>query len=62
MDGIHDLPLFVFSCILLNITPGQDSMYIIGRSLAQGKPAGLMSVLGIMTGVLIHTLMAALGL
>jgi RhtB (resistance to homoserine/threonine) family protein len=62
MAGIHDLPLFVLSCILLNITPGQDSMYIIGRSMAQGKQAGIVSVLGIMTGVLIHTLLAALGL
>lgn len=62
MFGIHDFPLFVASCILLNITPGQDTMYIIGRSMAQGRQAGIMSVLGIMTGVLVHTLLAALGL
>ena len=62
MLGIHDFPLFVFSCILLNITPGQDTMYILGRSVAQGRQAGVMSVLGIMTGVLVHTLLAALGL
>jgi threonine/homoserine/homoserine lactone efflux protein len=62
MLGIHDFPLFVISCILLNITPGQDTMYILGRSVAQGRQAGVMSVLGIMTGVLVHTLLAALGL
>ena len=62
MFGIHDFPLFVFSCILLNVTPGQDTMYIIGRSVAQGRQAGVMSVMGIMTGVLVHTLLAALGL
>lgn len=62
MLGIHDFPLYVFSCILLNLTPGQDTMYIIGRSLAQGKRAGIVSVLGIMTGVWVHTLLAALGL
>lgn len=62
MLGIHDFPLFVTSCILLNLTPGQDTMYIIGRSIAQGRRAGLMSMLGIMTGVLVHTLLAALGL
>ena len=62
MLGIHDFPLFVISCILLNITPGQDTMYIFGRSVAQGRQAGVMSVLGIMTGVLVHTLLAALGL
>ncbi|BBO70647.1 lysine transporter LysE [Desulfosarcina alkanivorans] len=62
MFGIHDFPLFLISCILLNITPGQDTLYIIGRSVAQGRQAGVMSVLGIMTGVLVHTLLAALGL
>jgi RhtB (resistance to homoserine/threonine) family protein len=62
MFGIENLPLFLFSCVLLNITPGQDSMYIIGRSVAQGRSAGIFSVLGIMSGVLIHTLFAALGL
>ena len=62
MFGIENLSLFLFSCVLLNITPGQVSMYIIGRSVAQGRSAGIFSVLGIMTGVLIHTLFAALGL
>jgi threonine/homoserine/homoserine lactone efflux protein len=62
MFGIHDFPLYILACILLNITPGQDTMYIVGRSVSQGKRAGVMSVLGIMTGVLVHTLLAALGL
>ncbi|BBO85119.1 lysine transporter LysE [Desulfosarcina ovata subsp. sediminis] len=62
MFGIHDLPLFIISCILLNLTPGQDTLYIIGRSVAQGRTAGIVSVIGIMTGVLVHTLLAALGL
>ena len=62
MIGVHSLPLFVASCILLNLTPGQDTMYIIGRSLAQGRKAGVLSVMGIMCGVLVHTLLAAFGL
>ena len=62
MFGIHDFSLFVLTGILLNISPGQDTLYILGRSVAQGKQAGVMSVLGIMTGVLVHTLLAALGL
>ena len=62
MIAIHNLPLFVVSCLLLNLTPGQDTMYIIGRSLAQGRRAGVLSVMGIMTGVLVHTLLAAFGL
>lgn len=62
MLGIQNLSLFLVSCVLLNITPGQDTMYIIGRSVAQGRKAGIFSTFGIMSGVLIHTLLAALGL
>ncbi len=58
----HNLALFVFSCILLNLTPGQDTLFIVGRSAAQGSRAGLISAFGIMTGVLVHTLLAAFGL
>jgi threonine/homoserine/homoserine lactone efflux protein len=62
MFGIQNFYLFLISCILLNLTPGQDTIYIVGRSIAQGRKAGILSVFGIMTGVLIHTLLAALGL
>ena len=62
MFGVQNFSLFLVSCILLNLTPGQDTMFILGRSIAQGRKAGIISVLGIMTGVLIHTSFAALGL
>lgn len=62
MYGTHNLSLFVMACLLLNITPGQDTLFILGRSIAQGKKAGIISVLGIMSGILLHTLFAALGL
>lgn len=62
MFGIQNFSLFLASCILLNITPGQDTMYILGQSIAQGRKAGIISVFGIMTGVLVHTLLAAFGL
>ena len=62
MDGIQNLHLFLVSCILLNLTPGQDTMYIVGRSMAQGRKAGIWSAFGVMSGVLVHTLLAALGL
>lgn len=62
MLGIHDFPLFVVSGILLNLTPGQDTVYVIGRSVAQGRKAGVMSMLGVSTGILVHTLLAALGI
>jgi len=62
MFGIHDFGVFLFTGILLNLTPGPDTFYILGRSLAQGRGAGVASVLGISTGSLVHTFAAAFGL
>lgn len=62
MFGIINYPTFLLAGILLNLTPGSDTMYILGRSTAQGKKAGVLSALGISTGSLIHCLFAALGL
>jgi threonine/homoserine/homoserine lactone efflux protein len=60
--GIHDLWLFVVSGLLLNITPGPDTLYIVGRSSTQGWRAGAVAALGIGTGALVHICAAALGL
>lgn len=60
--GIHDFWLFAASGVVLTLTPGPDTLYILGRSVAQGRRAGMLSVLGISTGILIHTAAAALGL
>jgi threonine/homoserine/homoserine lactone efflux protein len=62
MFGTQNLLLFVTSGILLNLTPGQDTFYILGRSIAQGRRAGVLSVLGITSGCVVHTLAAAFGL
>jgi len=62
MLGIHDLWIFVASGIVVNITPGPDTLYIVGRSISQGRRAGVLSVLGISSGILIHTLAASIGL
>ena len=39
--------LFVGAGLLLNITPGPDVLYIVGRSLGQGRVAGVVSALGL---------------
>jgi len=62
MFGTHDLPLFILSGILLNLTPGQDTMYILGRGIWQGRTAAITSALGISSGTVVHTLAAAFGL
>ena len=62
MFGTQHLALFVASGLLLNITPGQDTLYIVGRTISQGRRAGVLSVLGIASGSIIHTLAATFGL
>ena len=62
MFGLHDFVLFVTTGILLNLTPGPDTLYILGRSVAHGRRAGVASALGISIGSIFHTAAAALGL
>src|SRR5688572_18007589 len=62
MFGTQHLALFIASGILVNITPGQDTLYIVGRTVSQGRRAGVLSVLGISSGSVVHTIAAAYGL
>ncbi|OZG72817.1 homoserine lactone transporter [Hahella sp. CCB-MM4] len=62
MLGIEDLWFFLTASIILWITPGPDTMYILGRTISQGRTAGVVSVLGIGAGILAHTFFAAVGL
>lgn len=58
----HEFWLFLSASFLLWITPGPDTMYILARTISQGRFAGLLSVLGVSAGILAHTLFAAIGL
>jgi threonine/homoserine/homoserine lactone efflux protein len=60
-DLVH-LPLFLVAAIVLLLTPGPAVLYIIARSLEQGRRAGLVSVLSIEVGNFLHVLAATLGL
>lgn len=62
MLGITNFGAFLVSGIILNITPGSDTIYILSRSISSGKKAGIMSVLGVSSGIIGHTLLAAFGL
>jgi threonine/homoserine/homoserine lactone efflux protein len=62
MFGISHFEVFLMTAILLNLTPGTDTMYIVSRSISQGRTAGVYSALGISAGVVVHTLLAAFGL
>ena len=61
MLGIHDLALFMLAGILLNVTPGPDMLYIIGRSTSQGFRAGAAATFGVSAGCFVHIAAAALG-
>jgi threonine/homoserine/homoserine lactone efflux protein len=62
MLGIHEIWLFIISGLLLNITPGPDTAYIVGRSIQLGWRGGVVAVLGIEAGCTLHVLAAAIGL
>ena len=54
--------MFVLASLMLNITPGNDMIYVASRSVGQGIRAGIISAFGIMAGCLVHTLAAVAGL
>lgn len=60
--GIVNYGQFVVSAILLNLVPGSDTVYVLTRAIVGGRKKGVISALGISTGILVHTLLAALGL
>ena len=62
MLGTHDLPLFILSGLLLALTPGPDTLYIVGRSTTQGWREGGVAALGICAGIFVHIAAAAAGL
>jgi threonine/homoserine/homoserine lactone efflux protein len=62
MLGIHELWLFIISGLLLNVTPGPDTAYIVGRSVQLGWRGGAAAALGISAGCLVHVFAAAIGL
>ena len=62
MLGIHEFWLFILSGLLLNVTPGPDMAYIVGRSVQLGWRGGAVAALGISTGCLVHVFAAAIGL
>ncbi len=62
MFGIENYWGFVIAGILLNMVPGADTIYILTRSISQGRRSGILSALGISSGICIHTVLAAFGL
>ncbi|WP_028294613.1 LysE family translocator [Oceanobacter kriegii] len=62
MPGIHDLTLFLISVILLNLTPGPDSLLVMSRTAMQGMKGGVQASIGVTLGSFVHVLAATFGL
>ena len=56
------LLLFLIASLLVIVTPGQDMILVMSRSLIQGSTAGVVTAAGVSSGLLVHTVLAALGL
>lgn len=61
MLGIENIPLFLVAAVLLALTPGPDTLYVLTRSVVRGRREGVLSVAGISCGLVIHALLAAFG-
>jgi len=61
MPDTSSLALFIVAAAVLLLTPGPAVLYIVARSLDQGRWAGIVSTLGINVGTLFHVAAAALG-
>jgi len=62
MFDAQTLALFTIASLVLALTPGPVWLYLISRTLAQGRRAGYFSMLGVTAGLAVHALFAALGL
>ncbi|MDX6190805.1 LysE family translocator [Flavobacterium sp. Fl-318] len=62
MIPLNELVIFILAALLLVITPGPNMMYLISRSITQGKKAGILSLAGIIFGFFVHIIMVSFGI
>ncbi len=62
MIPLHEYLIFAAASLLMVLTPGPNMIYLISRSICQGRKAGVTSLLGVVAGFFVHLMAAALGL
>ncbi|UWX61140.1 LysE family translocator [Chryseobacterium oranimense] len=62
MIPFHELLFFVLAALILVISPGPNMIYLISKSITQGKKSGMISLAGIVCGFLFHIIMVSFGL
>lgn len=61
MVPVSDLLLFAGAALLMVLTPGPNMIYLISRSICQGRRAGVISLFGVIAAFLVHMFSAAIG-
>ncbi|WP_213280171.1 LysE family translocator [Chryseobacterium indologenes] len=62
MIPFHELIFFVLAALILVISPGPNMIYLISKSITQGKKSGFISLAGVVCGFLFHIIMVSFGL
>lgn len=62
MVPLNDLLLFAVTALVMVLTPGPNMIYLLSRSICQGRRAGVISLFGVIAGFVVHMLAAAIGL
>lgn len=62
MVPLNDLLLFAGAALVMVLTPGPNMIYLLSRSICQGRKAGVISLFGVIAGFVVHMLAAAIGL
>ena len=62
MIPFNDILLFALAALILVVSPGPNMIYLISRTIIQGKKAGLISLIGVICGFLFHIIMVSFGL
>lgn len=62
MIPFQELMLFALAAFILVISPGPNMIYLISRSITQGRKAGLISLAGVVGGFLFHIILVSFGL
>ncbi|WP_428742071.1 LysE family translocator [Tenacibaculum sp.] len=60
--GVENFMAFFVATILFILTPGIETIFLINKSISQGRKSGVYTAFGLNTGALVHTLFGALGL
>jgi threonine/homoserine/homoserine lactone efflux protein len=62
MVPFNDLLIFAAAALFMVLTPGPNMIYLVSRSISQGRQAGIISLIGVVGGFFVHMLAAAVGL